>query len=389
MKIKLVSLVMCLVVLLVCGCSKDIISMDDMSEDGDFVQESTNYLQSESNLETTEVNEYQEYLNSISPKYVLLDTTTPGFVGRWFEKKVRGINHMVTLNDGSALYFMTDGAKSFNVEFTLITEQVPYFAYSVDGSEPVRQLITSPVVELPDDGKHIVRIFADGLYAYEGKWNYERGFAFKTVSVDMGDLFGIMPQSKVIAYYGDSITEGIAALGSGNSSTTNSGTSAYPYFCSEVLGAVTYNAGYSASGVCKEGSFKPFIEAIDNISRLTKVDATFAPDVIVVNHGTNDSSYGSQEFITELKKALDRLIEKYPDTPIFYMIPFGQYKASDIRSTIALYAGKADITIVETQSWSIQFTDGVHPTAKGAKEAGEKLASAIKAKLGKEFFAVG
>lgn len=172
MKIKLVSLVMCLVVLLVCGCSNDIISMDDMSEDGDFVQESTNYLQSESNLETTEVNEYQEYLNSISPKYVLLDTTTPGFVGRWFEKKVRGINHMVTLNDGSALYFMTDGAKSFNVEFTLITEQVPYFAYSVDGSEPVRQLITSSVVELPDDGKHMVRTLLIKLIDFHKMTSY-------------------------------------------------------------------------------------------------------------------------------------------------------------------------------------------------------------------------
>ena len=353
-------------------------------------QEQSSYLESDSDTETQEqTNEYQEFLNTVSPTYTLLDSTTPGFVGRWFEKKFGGVNHMVTLNDGSSFYFLTDGAKSFDVEFTLITEQTPYFAYSIDGSDPIRQLITSPTVTLPSDGKHAVCIFTDGMYAYEGKWNYERGFALKGVTVDEGVLLGIMPRGKIIAYYGDSITEGIAALGDGNSSQTNSATSSYPYFCSKNLGAITHNVGYSASGVCKEGSFMPFITAIDHISRSTKVDDSFKPDVIVVNHGTNDTAYESTEFIAELKKALNRLVEKYPDTPIFYMIPFSQRRAGDIRSAISQCNGKSNITIVETQTWNIQFTDGIHPTAQGAKVAGEKLAAAIEAKLGKDFFIVG
>ena len=353
-------------------------------------QEQSSYLESDSDTETQEqTNEYQEFLNTVSPTYTLLDSTTPGFVGRWFEKKFGGVNHMVTLNDGSSFYFLTDGAKSFNVEFTLITDQTPYFAYSIDGSDPVRQLITSPTVELPNQGKHIVRIFTDGMWAYEGKWDSEKGFAYKKVSVDEGVLLGIMPQSKIIAFYGDSITEGIAALGKGNSNEVNSATSAYPYFCCEALEAVSYNVGYSSSGVCKSGSFKPFITAIDNISSKTAVDDSFKPDVIVVNHGTNDVSYGKQEFITSLKNALDRLMEKYPDTPIFYMIPFGQYRAADIRATIGLYMGKVDITIVETNGWGIQLTDNYHPTPQGAKVAGEKLAAAIEARLGKDFFIAG
>ena len=289
------------------ACSSNDILNGEVTDTGIEKAESS-YLEGDSNTESQEYfNEYEEYLNSVSPTYTLLDSTTPGFVGRWFERKVFGEDHMVTLNDGSSFYFLTDGATSFNVEFTLITVQTPYFAYSIDGSEPVRQLITSPTVTLPNNGKHTVCIYADGMYAYEGKWANERGFAFKKVSVDEGVVVGIMPRGKVIAYYGDSITEGIAALGDGNSSQTNSGTSAYPYFCSKSLGAITHNVGYSASGVCKEGSFMPFITAIDQISRTTKVNGSFKPDVIVVNHGTNDTEYSSTEFISELKKALDRL----------------------------------------------------------------------------------
>ena len=386
---KILAFILIFLLLFVSACSSSEILTGETT-DVNTEQKQSSYLESDSDTEVQEtINEYQEYLNSVSPSYTLLGSTTPGFVGRWFEKKISGVNHMITLNDGSSFYFLTDGAKSFDVEFTLITEQTPYFAYSIDGSSPIRQSITSPTVELPNQGKHIVRIFADGMWAYEGKWDYEKGFAFKQVSVDEGVLWGIMPRSKIIAFYGDSITEGVAALGKGNSNEVNSATSAYPYFCCEALGAVSYNVGYSSSGVCKSGSFKPFITAIDSISSKTRVNDSFKPDVIVINHGTNDVSYGKQEFIMSLKKALDRLIEKYHDTPIIYMIPFGQYRAADIRATIGLYMGKVDITIIETNGWGIQLTDNYHPTAQGAKVAGEKLASAIEAKLGKDFFIVG
>jgi lysophospholipase L1-like esterase len=126
------------------------------------------------------------------------------------------------------------------------------------------------------------------------------------------------------------------------------------------------------------------------------VDTSFKPDVIVVNHGTNDNvSANDTTFIKALKDALECLMEKYPDTPIFYMMPFSQRSVGAIQKTLDTYFADADITVVETASWGITttlgpafLTDTLHPNAVGAKVAGVKLAAAIEAKLGEDFFKV-
>lgn len=358
------------------------------SESNSAAQSSTPDTNEPLDPEATLLAEYQAYLDTIAyPSYTLLDgSETPGFVGRWFEKKISGISHQVTLSDGSTLHFMVDGASQFDIHFTVTTTgKTPYFAYSIDGAEPVRQLITEPTVALPDSGKHTVCIYADGMTEGEGKWEQEKGFAFKKITTDGGRVCGIMPTDKVIAYFGDSITEGIRALNMNADSEGNSATNAYPYFCSKALGAVTYSAGYGASGITKTGSFNTFINAIDHLSKNVKVDDSFKPDVIVINHGTNDSTVDDATFKTELRKALDRLLERYPDIPVFYAIPFNQSKAQAIRDVAAEY-GDA-ITVVETDRWRPAYTDGIHPNAAGAKTAGEYLAAAIYQKLGADFFA--
>lgn len=331
--------------------------------------------------------EYRIYLEGIAyPSYELLDGEEPGFAGRWFEKEINGEKHTVTLSDGSTFYFLTDGADTFNVDFTVITTgKTPYFAYSIDGAEPVRQHITEPSVSLPDNDIHTVCIWADGMTEGEGKWKDEKGFALKNVTVNAGSVRGIRPNNKIIMYYGDSITEGIRALNMNADSDGNSATNAYPYHCSKTLGATTYSVGYGATGIISVGSFNTFIKAIDNISEKVP-ENDVKPDVIVINHGTNDSSYMDKKFKELLAEALERLIEKYPDTPIFYLIPFGQYKADAIRETCANFSDK--ITVIETKDWKITFTDSVHPDVDGAKTAGENLAAAIAEKLGYEFFNV-
>ena len=84
-------------------------------------------------------------------QYERLSQDQPYFLGRWFEKEVDGILHMTTTTDGALIYFLLEGCTSFDLHFTDITHiRTPYFAYSIDGSEPVRQLITAPTVRLHD-----------------------------------------------------------------------------------------------------------------------------------------------------------------------------------------------------------------------------------------------
>ena len=328
----------------------------------------------------------QAYLDTVTYRsFVLTGEDQPYYMGRWFDKEIEGENHKVTLTDGAHLYFLIENAASFDVTFTVITKtEEPYFAYSIDGGEMIRQHITQPTVTLPDTGHHTVRIVADAMTEGEGKWDRERGFALKSVTPsEGGSIVGIKPTEKVIFFYGDSITEGIRALNMNATSDGNSATNAYSWQCAETLGVTPYLVGYGASGLIMTGSFSTMLNAIDYLSDGRPVDDSVTPDVIVINHGTNDGGQSRKKFEEAMDATITRLQEKYPDTPIVYLIPFNQAHARVISEKLK---DTANIYVVETKDWSITYTDGVHPDAAGAKAAGEQLAAALTGIFGEDFF---
>jgi len=330
--------------------------------------------------------ENQAFLDTVTYlDYRLTGEEEPYFVGRWFEKNIGGVKHNVTLTDGSTFYFMTSGAESVDVNFTVITsKEEPYFAYSIDGAEPIRRHITDKTVRLPDDGKHTVRIIADGMTESEGKWKEEKGFALKSVvPAEGGKIYGIRPENKIIFYYGDSITEGVRALNMSANSNGNSATNAYPWFCSEKLGAVTYSVGYGASGITVQGSFNTFRNAIDYNSFGRKAEDGVIPDVIVINHGTNDRNASEETFKAELFSAVCRLREKYSNVPIVYMIPFYQSHAESIGEVMNDFE---NAYVIQTSEWNLTYTDIFHPDSAGAKTAGENLAEELISIFGESFF---
>ncbi len=331
----------------------------------------------------------KELLTVAGREYELLSENRPYFLGRWFEKEVGGITHKVTTTDGAKIFFLTDGAQSFTIHFTVITHiTTPMFAVSVDGGEPVRRPITEPIIHLPDTNRHTVCLTMDGMSEAEGKWYEEIGFAVKGVTVSEGGrLWGIKPTAPLVFFYGDSITEGINALGTRGDSQSNSATHAYPHYCAEALGVTPYYIGYGASGIVRVGWFNTMEKAIDRMSRRTRV-ADFPasnqfPDLIVINHGTNDGGLLPHEFTVALRDTLIRLSEVYPRVPVAYVIPLFQSQAEVIRTMMAEYP---DGHVIETLDWSVAYSDGVHPSAEGAKVFGERLAEELKRIFGEEYF---
>ena len=308
------------------------------------------------------------------------------FFGRWFEKEIDGVPHRVTTTDGAQLYFMTDGCTEITLDFTVISAlETPYFAFSVDGSEPERRHVTDGKIELPDAERHLVTVIADGLTEREDKWKGEIGFALRKILVpEGGRIREAVPQNKTVAFFGDSITEGIAALAGAYTADQNSATASYPWFCAKELGVLPYFAGYGGSGVTVKGSFGAFYLAVDHLSADRTVDGSFTPDLIVINHGYNDLSSASSAFRSGLKKALARLQKTYPGVPVVYMIPFNGSHKADIQTVCADYE---NITIVDTDGWRIPTTDGIHPNRTGAQTVGKLLAAALTEIYGKEFFA--
>ena len=298
-------------------------------------------------------------------------------LGRWFEKEIDGVSHNVTVTAGSELYFMTRNAGTFTVDFTVITEKAtPYYAVSIDGGDPERHLITDNTITLPEGSRHVIRLIMDGLTESENKWEGEIGFAIKNITVDTGCMKAIKPTNDIIFYYGDSITEGINAFGESGNSNSSSATNSYSYYSATALNAIPYFIGYGGTGVLATGSFNTFNNSIDYLSatRLDK-DKT-VPDKIVVNYGANDFDLlgSSEEFSVELRKALTRLCEKYPNVPIYYVIPFSQKRANEIRTVVKEFA---TIKLIESIDFNLTYTDRVHPDVKGAEKAGQLIAAQI------------
>ena len=351
------------------------ISSVDVSSDVSEITESSSIPDTdEAFLETVTYRDYE-----------LTGKNEPCYIGRWFEKKVDGKVHKVTVTDGSMMYFMVNGAESFTLSFTVTTgEDIPYYSYSIDGATPIRKLVTDGTVTLPDKNRHTVRIITDGLTEYVRKWYDEEGFALREVTVsEGGEIIGICPKNKVIFYYGDSITEGVCSISKGFYSPNNSATNAFPWFCSEMLGVTPYYVGYSGSGVVTEGSFRPFEVAINSFSYNIPAKETATPDIILINHGANDAGVSDEAFREGLITALDKLRKNYPNIPIVYMITFGQTKKNVITEVMT---DVENSYVVHTEGWGIPTNDGYHPTPDGARNAGERLAMELKYIFGKDFF---
>ena len=350
---------------------------DDLSSEG---------TSNENSPSKEPLSEDEQFLAGVSYRhYELTGENTPYFVGRWYKQTLYDYRHMVTTNSGSMLYFMVKDAPTMEVNFTLITgNEVPYYAYSIDGGTPVRRSITEPTVKLPDTGRHTVRIITEGVHEHVGKWSEGKGYAFKNIGLpEGGEILGIKPKEKIVFFYGDSITEGINAIGASGYGDSHSATNAYPWYCSEKLGVTLYNIGYGATGLINTGSFNTMLMAMERMTSKKLVSMDVLPDVIVINHGHNDQYYGETQMKAALQRTISRLQKKYPGVPIVYMTPFNQAHAT----LIAEYMSTVENSyVVPTRGWNISMTEGVHPNPAGAKKAGEKLADEMLKIFGEDYF---
>lgn len=341
------------------------------------------------------LDEYYQGINEPKPTFKLNNGTllsyenisdTIGYMGRWFDYNGKPC----TNNDGSELYFKTIGASTITANFGQITTQqvTPYIAVSIDGGAFARQQISTPTITLPNTNEHIVRIVIDGMTEADGgdKWLGTIGVYVDSITVDAGAISGIYPRNKVGMFFGDSITEGINALGTGATATQNSAINAFPYFCCEELNAVSYRVGYGGTGLLTSGSFRYCSRAIDYYYNNHPV-GNFVPDFIVINHGVNDYQNGktASEYIAEYNNIIGKLRVKYSAVPIFCIVPFKavQPYATEMKAMCDNYS---NTYFVDSYAWNGDTVDGTHLSVAGAENNGKLLAKVIKEVLGTSYF---
>lgn len=333
-----------------------------------------NLLDNVNELTLKEIARENANLSKPLPAYHEIDDTI-GFVGRWYTKEVNGVSCHVTNNSGSELYFKTFGASTVTLSWQNMTNTHAYMAYDIDGGQLIRTLCgTSNTITLPDTEEHIVRVITDGITENIGKWQNGTGYALGSVTVNAGSITGLVPHNKLIAFFGDSITEGIRALGieTSDMGDVNSATGAFPWTCCKKLNAISHRIGYGGSGIITNGSFNTAINAVRYFYSGVRAQTVY-PDLVVINHGTNDTT--STTFVSSYLTLLDAIKVKFPSVNIVCMIPFGGAHANDIISAVNQ---REFAYLIDARGWVSSFSDGLHPTAAGAKIAGEKLAYAIK-----------
>lgn len=331
------------------------------------------------------INSLPSLTNFLLPRYTQI-TEPVGFVGRWFDSTISGTNVKSTINQGSELYFKVKNTTSINVNFIVNTAyETPYFAYSIDGADMTRQLVTSPTLPTVSLDEHIIRVVVDGANESEDKWIGERGVAFKDITVDStGTVTGVLPKNKKIMFFGDSITEGVRVLNMNANSDGNSATGAFPYIASTNLNAISYRVGFAGAGVTKggDGGVPSLINFIDNMTK-NRLAPYYEPDVVVVNIGTNDFDADTDVFKSQYTAVINRLLIKYSGTPLFIMVPFNGTRKSEITD---ITNNKKGVYMVDTTGWDISTTDGLHPDVAGSIKAGTKLSDYIISTLGRNYF---
>ena len=299
--------------------------------------------------------------------------------GRWIKNSIGGGKYYFTNTEGSAIYFKVTGSKYVNVNFVArYSVATPYFAYSVDGGKMKRQLITNKKINVGNTKTHYIRVVIDSMDVTEDRWVGGTGVAVKSVKPVSKDgvVTAIKPQNATIAFFGDSITQGVRTVGWDLTPSGTSSTHGYAWYCAQQLDMVPYTVGFGSTGIFETGWFNNCYNATQYFSYGEKAPS-FTADVIVVEHGTNDIYCYGDAFVQQYQKVLQKLHKQHPNAYIMAMIPLNQIHASEIRIAASSYSW---CTVVETSSWNLSYTDGIHPNSAGAKKMGQNLAKKVAAK---------
>ncbi len=308
-------------------------------------------------------------------------TMQNGFFGRWFDKEVNGRSCKVSTAPGAYLSLEVEGARELEVRFEKMDMlRQPIWAYQIDEQKAERRALDDTRIELPDTNVHQLKIIFESTDEYANRCDEERGLALADVSVSSGSARSSHQQKPVIAFYGDSITEGDCLLAAHTSPEHGSATRAYPWLLCELLQADALIAGYGGSGIATPGSFMIAEQALTHYSAGREAPR-FDADLVVIEYGTNDLDVSPADFEAGYKSLLDAARTLHLGTSICCMIPFTQVHADSITRAVREFSqsdARIKLSCFETESLDLNFTDGLHPDAPSSELIAQALAEQLR-----------
>ncbi len=296
----------------------------------------------------------------------------------------------VSANPGAYLNFgFTGSTLQITCDVSANSGPLPEFYVVIDGQAP--QLFTAAAtvtVAMPSTTSswptHTCELIFKSSTCTENRWSPQQtSLVITDITLSSGALLSVIaPFEKKILVYGDSITEGYQSLQKLASTTTDAAVSdaslAWGYRLRHALGVEVGIVAFTGSGltVTGNGNVPPLTTTWNQLWNGQPRDFTVAPDVIVMNEGTNDGAHNaSQNAVqTAAVTVLQNLIATCPSAHIVVMQPFqgnGSYFTTTARTTVtaALQAAVAECTNglvrwVSTDGWftsTMPSADGTHP----------------------------
>lgn len=298
----------------------------------------------------------------------------------------------------------------------------PELTYNIDGRwiTGVKCAETIPIKDLAGAGSHTLTIYINNSEQAE-RWGTAQESGHNVVRVtglrlnrDCTSVPAVSAKHWALIV-GDSITEGIGA-GVG----TNDNLACWSYFVGSGLQSIGYEYGVSACGWSGwlrpgdgSGDVPPYYQistspgSYDDVrSRWNKIDGRTSllddtkrlsgygttgqePDAILINFGTNDSfaKIPVADLQASIVGSLQALQKAAPKATIFIIIPFGQYAAAELKTSVATCNSAKKIIIIDLGASVAKgiaadnYWGNVHPNMRGHATFAAKILAQVVGKL--------
>lgn len=312
-----------------------------------------------------------------------------GFVGRW-ERHYDG-DAAATVNSGSLIRLDYTGRQLTGLFDVSTIAVAPELWVTIDGGPRSLVRVDQAEIDLAPAGLrrglHTVRIDVKDTDQVTNRWLPPLSSAVIVRGFRLAAAGYLMPPPRAaqvrMVFYGDSITEGIRALGQPLTPDGADGTRAYANVTGRALGADIAQVGFGKQGVMREGvgNVPTAPESFPYNFHGSVADPAFVPDVAVLLQGSNDSQVTDEQFAPAYASYLGQVRAAAPQAWIFAMEPLIGRHSAVIRSAVELSADPR-IVFVSTDGWldrrsTLDYTDTVHPTVAGHLKVASRLVPII------------
>jgi hypothetical protein len=308
-----------------------------------------------------------------------------GFAGRW-ERHYAGAE-AATVNSGSQVRLTFTGRRLTGL-FDISTITVPPQLWvTVDGGPESLVTVDRPEIDLAPPGlrpgAHVVRIDVKDTDQVTNRWLPPLGDAVIVRGFRLPPGGRLLPPPRPapirMAFFGDSITEGIRALGQPLTPDGADGTRTYASVAARSFGADMQLVGFGKQGVMRKGvgNVPAAPESFPYNFQGSPADPGFAPDIVVLLQGSNDSTVTDEEFAPAYASYLTEVRAADPHAWIFAMEPLIGRHSAVIQSDVT-HAADPRMVFVNTDGWldrhsTADYTDTVHPTVAGHLKVASRL----------------